>query len=60
MMLFIQGDDTRALLDLRRQFLGHQTHVEVEIPDRILQVLLEDDLDDSVQLEIVPVESTPS
>ena len=59
-MLFIQRDDTRALLDLGRHFLGHQARVEMEIPDRVSQVLLEDDLDDPVCLEIVPVESTPA
>jgi len=32
----------------------------MEIPDRVSQVLLEDDLDDPVCLEIVPVESTPA
>ena len=59
-MLFIQRDDTQALLDLGRQFLGHQTRVKIEIADRVSQVLLEDDGDDSVELDTIPVESTPA
>ena len=59
-MLFIQRDDTQALLDLGRQFLGRQTRVKIETADRVSQVLLEDDVDDSVELDTIPVESTPA
>jgi len=59
-MLFIQRDDTQALLDLGPQFLGRQTRVKIDIADRASQVLLEDDGDDSVELDTIPVESTPA
>jgi len=39
---------------------GTNPRVQIEIPDGVSQVLLEDDVNDSVHLEIVPVESTPA